>query len=72
MRNQLFLTGGLPSSGKSITSQFIAKFLEKQGKKVVWIDEGTGNHPADYEFHRGTCNIRKLEKYISALSSNRK
>lgn len=50
MKNRLFLVEGLPCSGKSTTSKFIKEVLEKQGKKVVWIDEGTGNHPADYEF----------------------
>ncbi len=50
MKNRLFLIEGLPCSGKSTTSKYIAKLLKKQQNNVVWIDEGTGNHPADYEF----------------------
>ena len=48
---KLFIVEGLPCSGKSTTSKYIAEQLQKYGKNVVYIDEGTGNHPADYEFH---------------------
>ena len=37
---------GLPCAGKSATGRFIAETL---GLRCV--DEGSGNHPADYEFH---------------------
>ena len=50
MKNRLFIIEGLPCSGKSTTSAFVASCLEQQGK-VCFVDEGTGNHPADYEFH---------------------
>lgn len=50
MKHKLFLIEGLPCSGKSTTSQYIAELLKKQEDNVVWIDEGTGAHPADYEF----------------------
>lgn len=50
MENRLFLVEGLPCSGKSTTSKYIKETLDRQGKKVIWVDEGTGNHPADYEF----------------------
>jgi len=50
MNNSLFLIEGLPCSGKSTTSAFVAALLEEQGK-VCFVDEGSGNHPADYEFH---------------------
>lgn len=50
MKNRLFIIEGLPCSGKSATSLFVASFLERNGK-VCFVDEGTGNHPADYEFH---------------------
>ncbi len=50
MKNRLYLIEGLPCSGKSTTSAFVASLLEKQGK-VCFVDEGSGNHPADYEFH---------------------
>lgn len=48
---RLYTVEGLPCSGKSSTAQFIADILLRQGKQVCHIDEGTGNHPADYEFH---------------------
>ncbi len=48
---KLFLIEGLPCSGKSTTSRYVARKLEEMGKRVYFFDEGTGNHPADYEFH---------------------
>ena len=44
--NRLIIVEGLPCSGKSTTARFIA---ENTG--MSFIDEGTGSHPADYEFH---------------------
>ena len=49
--NRLYIVEGLPCSGKSSTARFIANVLEQQGKRVCFVDEGTLNHPADYEFH---------------------
>jgi len=43
---KLIIVEGLPCSGKSTTSRFIAEQLG-----YTFIDEGTGSHPADYEFH---------------------
>lgn len=51
MKNKLFIVEGLPCSGKSSTSKFLADWLNGKGHNVVWVDEGTGSHPADYEFH---------------------
>lgn len=48
---RLYIVEGLPCSGKSTTAKHIADFLEKSGKKVSFFDEGSGNHPADYEYH---------------------
>lgn len=48
--SRLYIIEGLPCSGKSTTSKYVADMLEKQGKKVVFVDEGSGEHPADYEF----------------------
>lgn len=48
---RLYIVEGLPCSGKSSTARFIADMLTAQGKTVRYIDEGTGDHPADYEFH---------------------
>ena len=50
MKHMRFIVEGLPCSGKSTTAAFVASLLEQQGK-VCHIDEGTGDHPADYEFH---------------------
>ena len=50
MRHRLYIVEGLPCSGKSSVSRFIAEALAEEGK-VCFVDEGTGNHPADYEFH---------------------
>ncbi len=48
---RLFIVEGLPCSGKSTTARFIADTLAARGKHVCQVDEGTGDHPADYEFH---------------------
>jgi len=50
MKNRLYIIEGLPCSGKSTTSAFIAEIL-KEKYSVCYVDEGSGNHPADYEFH---------------------
>ncbi len=50
MKNRLYIIEGLPCSGKSTTSAFVAETL-KQKYNVCYVDEGSGNHPADYEFH---------------------
>ena len=47
---RLYITEGLPCSGKSTVSAFVSDIL-KQRYKVCYVDEGSGNHPADYEFH---------------------
>lgn len=51
MDNKLIIVEGLPCVGKSTTSKYIAEFLEQSREKNIHVDEGTGNHPADYEFH---------------------
>lgn len=48
---KLYIIEGMPCSGKSTTAKYISDQLKKTGKNVVFVDEGTGNHPADYEFH---------------------
>lgn len=50
MKHRLIIIEGLPCSGKSTTSAFIASLMQQSGN-VCFVDEGTGNHPADYEFH---------------------
>lgn len=50
MKHRLFIVEGLPCSGKSTISGYIAGLLSC-GDKVCFVDEGSGDHPADYEFH---------------------
>ncbi len=50
MNNRLYIVEGLPCSGKSTTSSYISELLKKNAV-VHFYDEGSGNHPADYEFH---------------------
>ena len=50
MNHRLYIIEGLPCSGKSTTSAYVAELLKQQGT-VCFVDEGTGDHPADYEFH---------------------
>ena len=42
---RLIIVEGLPCSGKSTTAKYIAEQLG-----MIFIDEGSGAHPADYEF----------------------
>lgn len=48
MATNLIIVEGLPGSGKSTTAAMIAHELNKKGKKVICIDEGAHEHPADY------------------------
>lgn len=48
---KLYLVEGLPCSGKSTTAKFISEKLSKMDKSVILVDEGSGKHPADFEFH---------------------
>ncbi len=49
--SSLYIVEGLPCSGKSSTARAIADMLKAQGRTAICFDEGTGDHPADYEFH---------------------
>ena len=57
--NKLIIVEGLPCSGKSTTARYIARQLD-----MTFIDEGTGDHPADYEFHAFLTD-QQLEKFTS-------
>ena len=49
---RLFIVEGPPCAGKSRTAAHIAERLKRLRafREVVCVDEGTGAHPADYEF----------------------
>lgn len=51
MKHRLIIVEGLPGSGKSSTSKYIADYLKDSDENICFVDEGTKNHPADYEFH---------------------
>lgn len=46
---RIFIVEGLPCSGKSTTAKYVTGRLMAMGRKVLCVDEGTGEHPADYE-----------------------
>lgn len=48
---RLYIVEGLPCSGKSTTARHIADRLQRMrtAREVVFVDEGIGDHPADYE-----------------------
>lgn len=48
MKTNLIIVEGLPGSGKSTTAAMIANELSRRNKKVVCVDEGAGEHPADF------------------------
>lgn len=48
MKTNLIIVEGLPGSGKSTTAAMLAEELGKAGKRVVCVDEGAPDHPADY------------------------
>lgn len=47
---KLIIVEGMPCSGKSTTARHIAEYLKAKEYRVYFADEGTGRHPADYEF----------------------
>lgn len=50
MKHRLYIVEGMPCSGKSSLSAYLAQVLSER-ETVCYVDEGTGQHPADYEFH---------------------
>ncbi|MGM9536973.1 MAG: hypothetical protein ACI3VN_01435 [Candidatus Onthomonas sp.] len=68
-KTRLFVVEGIPGSGKSTTSSYLADLLRKRGEHVVWIDEGTGDHPADYEFH-SFLTEEELNRFFAAEQSS--
>ena len=49
MNKRLFLTEGLPGSGKTTTAEALTRLLQKQQPDTRLYIEGDLNHPADYE-----------------------
>ncbi|MGN0599234.1 MAG: hypothetical protein ACI4JK_05000 [Oscillospiraceae bacterium] len=48
MKTNLIIVEGLPGCGKSTAAAMIAEKLNEKGKRVVCVDEGVREHPADY------------------------
>lgn len=68
MRHHLIIFEGLPCSGKSTLSAYVADRLGKK-EKIRFVDEGTGDHPADYEFHAlAPAGLLSSESRIVPLS----
>lgn len=65
----LIIVEGLPGSGKSTTAARIAGVLTKKGRRVLCVDEGAGEHPADYADYDfpdfETERVKILEKWHS-------
>ncbi|WP_426348827.1 hypothetical protein ACPWSR_13860 [Alloiococcus sp. CFN-8] len=51
MKNRLFIVEGVPCTGKTSTSEFIANILSESERNVLHFPEGAANHPSDYDFH---------------------
>ena len=56
MKNRLFIVEGVPCTGKTSTSEFIASLLKKSEKNMLHFKEGADDHPADYNFHAYISN----------------
>ncbi len=73
MKTNLIIVEGLPGSGKSTTAAMIADELRKKGKKVVCLDEGASEHPADYGVYDfpdfETERARILDKWRSFVEN---
>lgn len=73
MTHRLIIVEGLPCSGKSTISAYVGQVLG-QKEKVCVIDEGTGDHPADYEFHAlapaGLCAEKETIVSLAAYSGD--
>lgn len=76
MKTNLIIVEGLPGSGKSTTAAMIADELNKKGKKVICVDEGVGEHPADYTNYDfpdfETERMKILEKWRSFTKNSDK
>lgn len=64
MKNRLFIVEGVPCTGKTSTSEFVASVLKQSEKSVLHFKEGADDHPADYNFHAYISN-EQFEKFSS-------
>lgn len=62
MKNRLFIVEGVPCTGKTSTSEFVASVLKQSEKNVLHFKEGEDDHPADYNFHAYILN-EQFEKF---------
>ena len=67
MKNRLFIVEGVPCTGKTSISEFIASVLKEAEKDVLYFKEGASNHPSDYDFHAYLTN-----KHFSKFSNDEK
>lgn len=76
MKTNLIIVEGPPGSGKSTTAAMIADELNKIGKKVICVDEGVQEHPADYTDYDfpdfETERMKILEKWRSFAENCKK
>lgn len=47
---KLYIVEGMPCLGKSTISKYIEDKLIERNRNVIYVDEGSGNPPADYEY----------------------
>lgn len=67
-KHRLYIVEGLPCSGKSTTASFLAELLAARCE-ICHVDEGSGDHPADYEFHAlAPAGLVSEESKIVSLS----
>lgn len=69
MKTNLIIVEGVPGSGKSTTAGMIADELRKNGKKVICVDEGVQDHPADYADYDFPDFATEREKILAKWQS---
>ncbi len=62
MDNRLVIVEGLPCSGKSTTSRYISELLS-ESRTVHYVDEGSGDHLADWEYHAYLSEAALMDRF---------